>query len=112
MSLTTPSGQGTGSLPLPTPLPTEPEHQNSSSSGSLLFTFLVLFLTIFSVSVVGGVVFHHIMFRRRQILRVQLERISQRQLKKQQPTMWDMWTAPSQFLEAKGQWKDLNVSPL
>jgi hypothetical protein len=62
-------------------------------------------LAVFTAIMVGGVVSHRIMFRRRQFIRAHSESVRQRQLKQRQPKMWDVWAADSQSLE---QWKDMN----
>lgn len=93
------------------------EHQDSqpSASSSASLSFLVVCLVMFIILVIGCGVSSRLLTRvRRQTVGASGIQKHITQLIQQTPKMWDVRTAYSQpdSLEAKGQWKYLNVSPL
>jgi len=116
MSLTTHSaGQvstaAASSLSLSPPSSTPSKDNNTDSAAatsSILFSFLIVFLSVFGTLMVGGILCHYVMARRRQLLRAELEEIEQRRLKRQKPEMWDVWAEPFAPLKSQYKWRSLN----
>lgn len=75
-----------------------------------MFSFLIAFLAIFGIFMLGGVVVHHIMARRRLLVRAQIERAKQMRIKKRKPKLWEAWAEEHKSADLSSEWKDYNVS--
>ena len=53
---------------------------------------------------------HHIMARRRLLVRAQIERMKQMQLKKRKPKLWEPRAEEHKSADLPSKWKDINVS--
>src|SRR6266481_5817295 len=93
----------------PSPTSSHTHHETDHTS-SVLFTFLIVFLSIFGVAMLGGIVIHYVMARWRQLLRAELENIQQCRLRRQKPKMWDVQPEVSASLNHRLKWGALNVS--
>ena len=53
---------------------------------------------------------HHVMARRRLLVRAQIERVKQMRLKKRKPKLWEARAEKHKFADLPSKWKDVNVS--
>lgn len=95
--------------PAPSQTPSYSSKPGQGSS-SILFSFLVVFLAIFGIFMFGGIMVHHIMARRRLLVRAQIERMKQMQLKKRKPKLWEPRAEEHKSADLPSKWKDVNVS--
>jgi len=109
MSLTTHS-EGQVSTVSTSPSSLSPSSTSSSNGGDrtaatsyILFSFLIVFLSVFGILMLGGIVGHYALARRRQIL----SDLKQCRLQKEKPEMWDVLSVP-----VKGQQKWRAMNPL
>src|SRR5258705_62156 len=85
-------------------------HDETDHTSSILFSSLIVFLSIFGVAMLGGIVIHYVMARWRQLLREELENIKQCRLRRQKPKMWDVRPELSASPNHQPKWGALNVS--
>jgi len=111
MSSTHSDGQplaATSSSSLSSPSSSPSQGANHESTVSVLLSFIVVFLSVFGIFMVTGIVLHYVVARRRQIIRAVLENIEQSELQQQKPKMWEVWAELPASLKIQRKWKDLN----
>ncbi|EGO29801.1 hypothetical protein SERLADRAFT_433756 [Serpula lacrymans var. lacrymans S7.9] len=79
----------------PSPSPSSqapPQSANHNDTSSLLFGFLISILSVFGVFMVGGMVWHRLVVRRRILRRVGREGVPQRYWEMTRPHLWEIRT--------------------
>lgn len=97
MSTTPPTPSSYVSQPPATPSSQATSHATVSFDGtsSILFTFLIIFLAFFGMSVLVGLCAHHLILGRRRALLAQAGEWAECVLARvggERPVLWDMWT--------------------
>jgi len=106
VSTATESSLSSSSTSSPTPTP----NNSTDHSSSVLFSFLIVFLSVFGVCIVVGIVIHYVTARWRQLLRAEQETIKQSRLQRQKPEMWDVQADLSASPTSQQKWGALKVS--